>query len=81
VLPDLQVAVSLIARCSVMKAIDLNSIPYKNRFNAASLLISKANRLGGLGLEPPDQKGDNQRLLAFDSGELEVQYINGIRPV
>jgi len=47
-----------------MKAIDLNSIPYKHRFNAASLLISKANRLGGLGLESPDQKGDNQRLLA-----------------
>jgi tetratricopeptide (TPR) repeat protein len=45
-----------------MKAIDLDSIPYKHRFNGASLLISKANRLGGLG--PPDQKGNKQELLA-----------------
>lgn len=45
-----------------MKVIDLHSIPYKHRFNGASLLISKANRLGGLG--PPDQKENNQKLLA-----------------
>jgi tetratricopeptide (TPR) repeat protein len=47
---------------SVMKAIDLNSVPYKHRFNGASLLISKAHRLGGL--VHPDQKGDAQKLLA-----------------
>jgi tetratricopeptide (TPR) repeat protein len=47
---------------SGMKAIDLNSIPYEHRFNGASLLISKANRLGGLG--PPDQKANNRKLLA-----------------
>jgi tetratricopeptide (TPR) repeat protein len=47
---------------SVMKAIDLDSIPYKHRFNGASMLISKANRLGELGA--PDQKGNNQKLLA-----------------
>jgi hypothetical protein len=45
-----------------MKAIDLNAIAYKHRFNGASLLISKANRLGGLGL--PSQKGNSQKLLA-----------------
>jgi tetratricopeptide (TPR) repeat protein len=45
-----------------MKAIDLDSIPYKHRFNGASLLISKANRIGGLPV--PDQKGDHQKLLA-----------------
>src|SRR5579859_1887620 len=45
-----------------MKVIDLNSIPYKHRFNGASLLISKANRLVGLPL--PEQKGDPQKLLA-----------------
>ncbi len=47
---------------SVMKAIKLDSIPYKHRFNGASLLISKANRLGGLW--SPDQTGNNQKLLA-----------------
>ena len=46
---------------SVMKSIDLDSIPYKHRYNGASLLIAKANRLGGLG--PPDQKGNNSKLL------------------
>jgi hypothetical protein len=45
-----------------MKAIDLDSLPYKHRFNGASLLISKANRLAGLPL--PDQKGDHRKLLA-----------------
>jgi tetratricopeptide (TPR) repeat protein len=45
-----------------MKAIDLNSIPYIHRFNAASLLVSKANRLAGLG--SPDRKSSNQKLLA-----------------
>jgi len=47
---------------SGMKAIDLNSIPYKHRFAGASLLISKANRIGGWPL--PDQKGDRKKLLA-----------------
>lgn len=46
---------------TAMAAIDLNSIPYKHRFDGASLLISKANRLGGLGLS--NQKVDNQKLL------------------
>jgi hypothetical protein len=45
-----------------VKAIDLKSIPYKHRFDGASLLISKANRVGGLPL--PDQKGDRKKLLA-----------------
>jgi hypothetical protein len=45
-----------------MKAINLNSIPYKHRFNGASLLISKAHRLGGL--VHAGQKGDPQKLLA-----------------
>jgi len=45
-----------------MKAINLDSIPYTHRLNGASLLISKANRLGGLGI--PDQKGNKQKLLA-----------------
>jgi tetratricopeptide (TPR) repeat protein len=45
-----------------MNAINLDSIPYKHRFNGASLLISKAHRLGGL--RPPDQNGNKQKLLA-----------------
>lgn len=47
-----------------MKAIDLGSLPYKHRFNGASLLISKANRLRGMG--PPESYGeaDGQKLLA-----------------
>ncbi len=45
-----------------MKAIDLGSIPYKHRFNGASLLISKANRLAGLGTI--DQQDDKRKLVA-----------------
>jgi hypothetical protein len=47
-----------------MKAIDLDSIPYKHRFNGAFLLISKANRLWGMG--PPDsyREADEQNLRA-----------------
>ena len=32
-----------------MKAIDLDSLSYKHRFNGASFLISKANKLAGMG--------------------------------
>lgn len=32
-----------------MKAINLDSLSYKHRFNGASLLISKANKLAGMG--------------------------------
>ena len=46
-----------------MKAIDLDAIAYKHRFNGASLLISKGNRLCG-GLPLPDQEADHQKLLA-----------------
>jgi tetratricopeptide (TPR) repeat protein len=47
-----------------MKAIDLDSIPYKHRFNGASLLIARANRLWGM--RPPDsyREADEQKLLA-----------------
>jgi len=47
-----------------MKHIDLDSISYKHRFNGASLLISKANRLCGLQGLAIGQKTDDKTLLA-----------------
>jgi hypothetical protein len=47
-----------------MKAIDLDSIPYKHRFNGASLLIAKANRLWGMGPSDSYREADEPKLLA-----------------
>lgn len=53
-----------------MKSVDLNALPYKHRFNGASLLIAKANRLCGMsssaGNEKPDQKALVASLAFYD---------------
>jgi len=47
-----------------MKTIDLDSIPYKHRFNGASLLVAKANRLWEMGPLESYRETDEQKLLA-----------------
>ncbi|MEO6005215.1 MAG: tetratricopeptide repeat protein [Opitutus sp.] len=47
-----------------MKSVDLNAIPYKLRFNAASLLISKANKLCGLVSMDEGARPDQKALLS-----------------
>lgn len=47
-----------------MKAVDLNSIPYKLRSNGASLLISKANRLCGMISTASTGEPDKRALVA-----------------
>jgi len=47
-----------------MKSVDLNALAYKHRYNGASLLISKANRLSGLGSAGTNEKPDQKALVA-----------------
>ena len=52
-----------------MKSVDLNTLPYKHRFNGASLLISKANRLCGMssaGSEKPNPNALVASLAHYD---------------
>ena len=47
-----------------MKSVDLNALPYKLRFNGASLLISKANRLCGMASATSTKKPEQKALVA-----------------
>lgn len=47
-----------------MKFVDLNKLPYQQRFNGASLLISKANRLCGMSSSGSGRQPDQKALLA-----------------
>lgn len=47
-----------------MKSVDLDALPYKLRFNGASLLISKANRLCGMASTLSVAKQDQKTLIS-----------------